>query len=39
MPFDYLWSEDEISRGNGAIIRPLLKQIIKVYEKEISFVK
>ncbi len=31
MPFDYLWSEEEISRGNGTIIRNLLKQIKKAY--------
>lgn len=32
MPYDYLWSEEEISKGNGLIIRALLKQIKKAYE-------
>jgi hypothetical protein len=33
MPYDYLWSEDEIGRGDGIVIRNLLKQIKKVYCK------
>ena len=31
MPYDYLWSEDEIYRGNSHIIIELLKQIKKAY--------
>jgi len=31
MPYDYLWSEDEIYRGNPQIIIELLKQIKKAY--------
>ncbi len=37
MPYDFLWSEEEISRGNGYVIRGLLKQIRKAYAKEIEF--
>ncbi len=33
MPFDYLWCEDEISRGEGQVIKSLLKQIKKAYNK------
>ena len=31
MPYDYLWSEEEISKGNGLVIRNLLKQIKNAY--------
>jgi len=34
MPLDYLWSEDEIAKGNREIIRPLLLQIMKLYNKD-----
>ena len=34
IPYDYLWSEDEILAGNGNVIRNLLKQIKKAYNKE-----
>jgi hypothetical protein len=37
MPFDYLWSEDEICQGSGTVIRGLLKQIKKAYNKESEF--
>ena len=37
MPYDYLWSEEELSRGNGYIIRELLKQIKKSYSKETEY--
>jgi len=39
MPYDLLWSEEEINRGNGNIIRALLLQIKKVYTKESEFLK
>ncbi len=34
MPFDYLWCEEEISRGEGSVIRSLLKQIKKAYSRD-----
>ncbi len=37
MPFDYLWCEEEICKGNGSVIRGLLKQIKKAYSKEVEF--
>lgn len=39
MPYDYLWSEEEISRGNGMIIRELLKHVKKAYAKETEFLQ
>ena len=35
MPYDYLWSEEEIYKGNSLIIIELLKQIKKAYSREI----
>lgn len=37
MPYDYLWSEDEIYRGNSKLIIELLKQIKKTYSKESEY--
>ena len=37
MPFEYLWCEEEIYRGNGAVIRGLLSDIKKTYTKETDF--
>lgn len=37
MPFDYLWCEDEISHGDGLVIRDLLKQMKKAYSQETGF--
>lgn len=39
MPFDYLWCEEEISKGESHIIKALLKQIKKAYSKEKNFLK
>lgn len=38
MPYDYLWSEDEIYKGNQQVIVELLKQIKKTYHKESEFI-
>jgi hypothetical protein len=35
MPYDFLWSEEELSKGNGGLVRDLLKQIKKAYEQYI----
>jgi hypothetical protein len=37
MPFEYLWCEEEIYKGNGAVIRGLLSDIKKAYTREIDF--
>lgn len=39
MPLDYLWSEDEISKGNSEIIRCLLMQIMKLYSKDKDLIR
>jgi hypothetical protein len=39
MPYDYLWNEEEIAQGEGSVVRGLLKQIKKVYSREIEFLK
>jgi len=38
MPYDYLWSEDEIYRGNSKVIVDLLKQIKLAYNKESDYI-
>lgn len=37
MPYDHLWSEDEICKGNATVIIDLLKQIKKAYNKESDY--
>ena len=39
MPYDYLWSEEEIASGNSSIIKKLLQQIKKSYQKESEFIQ
>jgi hypothetical protein len=34
MPYDYLWSEEDIYKGNTNVIIDFLKQIKKAYNKE-----
>lgn len=38
MPYDYLWSDDEIYKGNQQTIIELLKQIKKAYHKESEYI-
>ena len=37
MDYEYLWSEDEIYKGNQAIIVRLLRDIEKAYRDEIDY--
>jgi hypothetical protein len=39
MPYDYLWSEEEIATGNSSIIKKLLQQTKKAYQKESEFIQ
>jgi hypothetical protein len=39
MPYDYLWSEEEIASGNSFVIKKLLQQIKKAYYKESEYIQ
>ena len=38
MPYEYLWSEDDIYKGSPTLIVELLKQIKRAYNKESEYI-